>query len=89
MQGTTKRRMLFLAGAVAAYAWRSRSRARRSAGGESERSGAASGTGDSGMRRAAADGHDAVGITDLPSGAEEAQQSSLPPRGERKPGVHA
>lgn len=94
MQSTTKRRMLFLAGAVAAYAWRSRSRARRSASDQRERTGAAPGSGDAGARgehRAAEPGagHVGVGITDLAPGTEDAQQSSLPPRGERKPGVHA
>jgi hypothetical protein len=93
MQSTTKRRMLFLAGAVAAYAWRSRSRARRSAGDQRERIGAAPGGGDPAVRgehRAEpGDGHDGAGITGLPPATEDAQQSSLPPRGERKPGVHA
>ncbi len=92
MQSTTKRRMLFLAGAVAAYAWRSR--ARRSASDQRERTGAAPGSGDAGVRgeHGAAepgDGHARVGITDLAPATEDAQQSSLPPRGERKPGVHA
>jgi hypothetical protein len=30
-----------------------------------------------------------AGITDLPPGAEESQQHSLPPRGKRKAGYHA
>jgi hypothetical protein len=84
--------MLFLAGAVAAYAWRSRSRS-RSAGDRSRRPGEARGTGDPGRRGGdgaeTGDGHAGAGITDLPPGAEASQQSSLPPRGERKPGVRA
>jgi hypothetical protein len=90
------RRMLFLAGAVAAYAWRSRSRARRAGGAPSRRAGDAPGAGDAGARgpdrftdSAAGHGHTGAGITDLPPAAEGAQQSSLPPRGQRKEGVHA
>jgi hypothetical protein len=61
------RRALYLAGAMAVYAWRSRAKS----------------------RKAGADGHEGAGITNLPPDAEDAQQSSLPPRGSRRDDVHA
>ena len=88
---------LYLAAALALYAWRSRARwfpsqsapdAGNLANAETRRQpvgrdGSPNAAGDSG------DGHAATGITDLRPQDEGEQQSALPPRGARKDRFHA
>jgi hypothetical protein len=94
-RGSARRRFLFAAGALAAYAWRRRSQARRGAADQSERTGERAGARDASARGGdrsideAGDGHAGAGITSLPPASEDAEQASLPPRGQRKPGMHA
>ena len=93
MRGATwAKPAMYLAGAMAIYAWRSRQqpgndgdRAMRPPDGHAP-------DGDDGSLedeaswdlRDAPNGHAATGITNLPPPSENAQQSSLPPRGTRK-----
>lgn len=86
--------LLYLGAAMATHAWFKRARAQRAGRVEAHTPGSTPSMGDDRELAPAAtaaptpdaDGHAGVGITDLPTDAEGAQQSSLPPRGTRNEG---